>query len=117
MRTLGKKEIPSDIEFYDKDTKTSYLNLEKSGEEWLWLRKAIDKAFKNLEKNSQAGKQIPNREISNKVLKKYGIKTLWRYPLPNSWRLLYSPVSDGIKVLSIVLGWGDHKWYTEVINP
>ena len=62
-----------------------------------WLKKASEEAFKDLEKNSQVGNQIPNKKISKKVLKKYDIKTLWRYELSKDWRLLYSPVSDEIK--------------------
>ena len=119
MRTLGKHEIPSQIQFYDDNVKKAYLELGKTEkkEEWSWLKKAIEKAFKDLKMNCHAGDQIPNNKISNKILKKFDVETLWRYELGNGWRLLYSPVSGDIEVLSIVLGWGDHKWYTKVLNP
>ena len=43
--------------------------------------------------------------------KNYGIKNLWKYNLPQGWRLLYSIVADENLIVSIVIEWLSHKDY------
>ena len=44
-------------------------------------------------------------------LEKYKIDNLWKYDLPNAWRLIYSIKNGQITILSIILEWMNHKDY------
>ena len=74
------------------------------------------RAFKDIEVNAFCGVQIPTRLIPKVYLKKYTIKNLWKYNLPNVWRLLYSIENNRILVVSIILEWMDHKNYERRFN-
>ena len=49
--------------------------------------------------------------IPTKYLKDYQIDNLWKYDLPNGWRLLYSIARDEVIIVSIIIEWIDHKKY------
>ena len=42
---------------------------------------------------------------------KYEIDNLWKYDLPNGWRLIYAVQKNEIIVISIVIEWLNHKDY------
>jgi hypothetical protein len=61
-----------------------------------------------------------NKPSSGVPLKKYripkniarkNIDNLWKYDLPNGWRLLYSLGREGITIMALVLEWCDHGSY------
>ena len=71
----------------------------------------IKRAFSDICSNPFCGIQIPKRLIPQEYISKDNIDNLWKYNLPNAWRLLYSIKRDKIEILSIVLEWLDHKEY------
>ncbi len=91
--------------------KKAFEKLEQGGSEekelFLWL----ERAFKDIEANAFCGIQVSKKQIPKEFLKRYKIRNLWKYNLPNAWRLLYSVENDGISVVSIILEWGRHKEY------
>jgi|TARA_Y100000310_G_C20430317_1_gene691154 mRNA-degrading endonuclease RelE of RelBE toxin-antitoxin system len=102
-------KLPSKVRFSDEKVKKAFLELNKSNEKnvYAWLVRA----FKDIEENAFCGIQIPKRLIPIAYKKKYNINNLWKYNLPNAWRLLYSIENQEIIVVSIVLEWMDHKTY------
>jgi len=45
-------------------------------------------------------------------IKKYRIRNLWKYDLPDGWRLLYSITTPTkVEILSIIIEWFNHKEY------
>ena len=44
-------------------------------------------------------------------MKKYEINNLWKYNLPNGWRLIYTVKASSVEIVSIILEWSDHKSY------
>jgi hypothetical protein len=44
-------------------------------------------------------------------VKEYGITNLWKYDLPNAWRLIYTIKEDEVTILNVILEWFDHKEY------
>lgn len=52
----------------------------------------------------------------NEYIKKYKITNLWKYDLPDGWRLIYTIESNKIKIVSIILEWFDHKNYERKFN-
>jgi len=99
------------VVFPDKRLKESYekLNISRSEEKELynWLNRAFD----DISKNAFCGIQVPKKLIPREYLAKYEIDNLWKYNLPNAWRLLYSVARDEIIVVAIVLEWLPHKEY------
>ena len=69
------------------------------------------KGFLDIQKNAFCGIQIPKKLIPREYIKKYGIRNLWKYNLPNAWRMLYSIEGRDVKIISIILEWLDHKNY------
>ncbi len=102
---------PSKVKFADKNLLKSFKKLENSKGDEKKLYKFLIRAFKDIEKNAFCGIQIPKKLIPKSYLKKYNVKNIWKYNLPNAWRLLYSIEADEIIVVSIILDWMDHKDY------
>ena len=80
------------------------------------LRVVLYKSFQIISENPSAGKQICHSLIPKVYLKKHNIKNLWKYNLPNAWRLLYSVENNRILVVSIILEWMNHKDYERRFN-
>lgn len=100
-------KIASKVQFADNKTKKAYEKLNKHDD----LHKYISRAIKDLEENAFCGVQIPKKIIPKEHKVKYEIANLWKYNLPNAWRLLYSIESDGVVIISIILEWTNHKNY------
>jgi len=100
-------ELPSRVQFADEKVKKDFENLEFSDKN---LHKHLVCAFRKIEQNAFCGIQIPKRLIPKEYLN-YRIHNLWKYNLPNAWRLLYSVESNEIIVIAIVLEWFSHKEY------
>ena len=75
------------------------------------IKKGIMRAIKDLKENAFCGIQIPKRLIPKEYLQKYKVDNLWKYNLPNAWRLLYSVGREEVIIVSIVLEWLDHTNY------
>lgn len=104
-------KLPSKIKFRDEKIQKAFGLLAKSTSDEKKLYEWLIRAFKNIEQNAFCGIQIPKRLISKDYQKKYNINNLWKYNLPNAWRLLYSIENQEIIVVSIILDWMDHKTY------
>ena len=105
-------EINSHIKFGDEKTKSAFLDLENGKFHDTQLKKWLERAFGDLESNAFCGIQIPKRLIPKEYVVKFGdLDNLWKYNLPNAWRLIYTVKKDEIVVLSIVLEWMNHKEY------
>ena len=105
-------EIKSEIRFGDQDIKKAYLDLESKRFQEKQLKQWLDRALEDLERNAFCGIQISKRLIPKEYHLKFGpIDNLWKYNLPDAWRLIYTIKKDKVIVLSIVLEWMDHKEY------
>lgn len=104
-------ERPSELHFADEGIKQAFEALKSSTTENKMLYEWLLRAFQDIQQNVFCGIQIPKRLIPKEYVKKYGVKNLWKYNLPNAWRLLYSIEGQDFKIISIVLEWLDHKSY------
>lgn len=103
-----------------KNFKVQFVN-EKIKEDYnkitdLTLKNNLNKAFEKIIQNPFCCIQIPKKLIPKVYIKKYKIKNLWKYNLPNSWRLIYSIQSNQITILSIILEWFNHKNYERIFK-
>ena len=105
-------EIKSQVHFGDEKIKKAYLDLNSGKFQEKQLKQQLDRAFEDLQNNGFCGVQVPKRLIPKEHHIKFGsLDNLWKYNLPNAWRLLYTIKKDEIIVLSIVLEWMAHKEY------
>ena len=105
-------ELSSEVRFGDDALKKAYYELEDGKFEDKQLKEWLDRAVADLKKNAFSGTQIAKRLIPREYSQKYGpLDNLWKYNLPNAWRLVYTIKRDEVVVLSIVLEWMKHKEY------
>lgn len=101
----------SKVVFADNKVKSAFESLRDSTVEDKRLYEWLNRAFDDLANNAFCGIQIPKKLIPKEYVKKYDIYNLWKYNLPNAWRLLYSVAADNIVIISIIIEWLDHKNY------
>ena len=109
-------ELSSETKFIDEKIKKSFYKLEEGDNSEKELFKFINQAMDNIEKNAFCGIQISKKQIPKEYVKKYGVSNLWKYDLPNAWRLLYSIRAGKAFVVSIILEWMNHKEYERRFN-
>jgi Txe/YoeB family toxin of Txe-Axe toxin-antitoxin module len=105
------EKMKSEITFADEKVQKSFEALRDSKNEDKKLYKWICRAFEDLEENPFCGIQISKKLIPKGYFEKYKIDNLWKYNLPNAWRLTYSVKNGSIAILSIILEWMTHKEY------
>ena len=75
------------------------------------LYEFIERAIKDMKNLSVCGTKIPKKLWPKVYVQKYQITNLWKYDLPNAWRLIYTIKEDEVMILNIILEWFDHKEY------
>lgn len=100
----------SEVYFVDERLKGAYKKLKAGRFEDKRLYDSITRAIGDLQEDAFSGMQVQKRLIPPEY-SKYGIDNLWKYDLPNGWRLLYSVAREEVKIVSIILEWFSHKEY------
>lgn len=98
--TFGEKKIEEEFEFL-KEGKFQDKQLYES----------IERAIKDMKENPACGIKIPKRLWPKVYIEKYDVTNLWKYDLPNGWRLIYTIKEDEVMILNVILEWFDHKEY------
>jgi len=104
-------KLPSKIIFADEKVKKAFEKLKKGKTEDTQLYEFLVRAFKDIEENAFCSIRISKKLIPKEYKQKYEINNLWKYNLPNAWRLIYSVGKQKLVVVSIVLEWMDHIKY------
>ncbi len=76
----------------------------------------ISNALRNIQEDAVCGIKIQQRLIPKEWIKQFGIDNLYKYNLPNGWRLFYSLIGNEIEVLAIVLRFMNHKDYERIFK-
>lgn len=99
---------PSKVKFISEKLQESFNLLSEDDP----IKKSIKRAIKDLQDNAFFGIQIPKRLIPNEYLIKYNVKNLWKYDLPQGWRLIYTiTVDNEVQLISAILDWFNHPEY------
>lgn len=102
--------MKSEIVFGDEKVKEAFNRIKDVKEKQLYEQ--IIKAFQNLKEDAFCGTQIPKKLIPREYIKRFGnLTNLWKYNLPDAWRLIYTIKNNNIEVLSVILEWMGHKEY------
>lgn len=103
----------SKVVFVNDNLEKEFLTLEENSD----IKKYIKRAIEDIEKNAFSGIQLPKRLIPKIYIQKYGITNLWKYDLPDGWRLVYSVTTPNkIEIISIILEWFNHPDYERRFN-
>ncbi len=81
------------------------------------IKNHILKAIEEIKHNAFCSTPIPKRLIPKEYVKKYGVQNLWKYDLPDGWRLIYTITTPNkVEILSVILEWFDHSNYEKRFN-
>ena len=101
----------NEVAFINETLKNSYEKLKNGKFEDKKICYFIDRAISDLKKDPLCGSRIPSRLTPKFYLDKFGMKDIWKYDLPEGWRLIYSIIGSEVKIISLLLEWFDHKEY------
>lgn len=99
------------VAFIDTALKKSFEGLETGKYEHQQLLKFLKRAIKDLKKNPFCGVRVASKLWPKEYVKKYEIDNLWKYDLPDGWRLVYTVKGNDLEIISIFIEWFDHKSY------
>lgn len=97
---------PCEVQFANEKIKEAFENLQDKA-----LKRFLERALYDIRLNPFCGIQIPKKLIPKPYAKKFRVQNIWKYNLPNSWRLIYSIKGGEIIILTIILEWMNHKEY------
>lgn len=81
------------------------------------LKKHLLRAIGDLKKNPFCGIKLGQKLFPLEYTKKYGITNLWKYNLPDGWRLMYTLSNENqVELLTVILEWFNHKDYERRFN-
>jgi len=101
----------NEVGFITKKLRSEYLLLGEGKYEGVQLFKFIQRAIDDLKKNPGCGIKIPKNLWPKGYVKEYHITNLWKYDLPNGWRLIYTIETNEVLIVAIILEWMDHTKY------
>ena len=103
----------SKVVFIEDKLETTFYSLKNDDP----IKKSLIRAIKDLKANAFSGIQIPKRLIPKSYIRKYGLNNLWKYDLPQGWRLLYTVTAENeVELISAILEWFNHKDYEKRMN-
>jgi len=99
------------VVFADEKIKEAFDKLKAGTSEEQELYRLISRAADGLKESPFVGIKIPKTVWPKKYVQKYAINNLWKYDLPDGWRLIYTVKGSTLEIVSIILEWFDHKNY------
>ena len=99
------------VAFISSKRKSEFESLKMGKFEDGQLYGYIVRAQNDLKINPSCGVKIPKQNWPKAYVKQFAITNLWKYDLPNGWRLIYTIENDNVRIINIILEWFDHKAY------
>ncbi len=99
------------VAFISNKLKEQFESLKEGKSENQQLYKFIDRALDDIKKDIACGIKIPKKLWPKSYIQEYGLTNLWKYNLPDAWRLIYTIESDEVRIVGIILEWFSHKEY------
>jgi len=102
---------PKYVAFRDKKLESSFYKLKEGKFQDKQLYNFIERAINDIKKDPTCSAKIPKKLWPKSYIQKFGITNLWKYDLPDGWRIIYTIKTDEVMILSVILEWFDHKEY------
>ena len=103
--------MKSKVIFADEKVRKAFDKLKGSKGEGKMLYEQLNRAFDDIAGNAACGIRVPGKLIPKEYVSKYRVNNLWKYNLPNAWRLIYTIKGGEVVVVSVILEWMTHKEY------
>lgn len=104
---------PSKVVFADDKIEKEFYQLDEKNE----IKEYIKRAVRDIQNNAFCGIQLPKRLIPKEYVQRYGVANLWKYDLPDGWRLIYTITTPNkVEIVSVILEWFDHPDYEKRFN-
>jgi hypothetical protein len=100
----------------DEAVKKKFLELQDSTYEDRCMFATLNNAIDRLSNDAFCGIQIQKKIIPPAYKKKYQLDNLWKYNLPDGWRLLYFVIEDDENIIAIIIDWVTHKEYERLFG-
>ena len=110
------EERKKEVAFASKELKEAFEKLKERKFEETQLYEFIEKAIDELKNNPLCGIRIPSNLIPKEYIQKFEITNLYKYNLPDAWRLLYTLIGNEVKIVSMIIEWLNHKNYERRFN-
>lgn len=107
---------PVYVTFGEKKLEKEFEQLREGKFEDKQLYIFIERAIKDLKANPMSGIKVPKKLWPKEYIKTYGVTNLWKYDLPNGWRLIYTIQTNDVMILNVILEWFNHKSYEKKFN-
>ncbi len=104
---LLNQKKPSYVAFLDRKLESEFELLNQGKFQDKQLYAFLLRAIADLKKDPSCGTKIQKSLWP----KEYNVTNLWKYDLPNAWRLIYTIKEDEVMIVSLILEWFDHKGY------
>lgn len=101
------------LKYADERIKKDLEKLEKKDKNFYEI---ITNALRNLQEDATCGIKIQQRLIPKEWIKQFGIDNLYKYNLPNGWRLFYSLIGNEVEVIAIILRFMNHNEYERIFK-
>ena len=104
MRILKTTEVV----FAEDKIEKEFIELKENDE----IKKYIKRAITDIKQNAFCGIPVPKRLFPKEYIQKYQVNNLWKYDLPDGWRLVYSVMTPNkVEILAVILEWFNHPEY------
>ena len=80
------------------------------------LLRSLQRVFGLLKSNPFGGIQIKKSLILMKYVKNQDVSNLWKFDLPNYWRMIYTVRGNEVEIISFILDIIDHKTYDKIFG-
>lgn len=107
---------PIYVSFANPKLEKDFEKLKEGKFEDKQLFEFITRAITDLKNNPMCGVKIPRKLWPRGYIKNYQIKNLWKYDLPDGWRLIYSIFESEVIILNLILEWFPHKEYERMFG-
>jgi len=97
--------------FVNPKTQTEFDELSKGSYEDKELHSFILRAICDLKTDPKVFIKIPKKKWPKEYVREYKVTNLWKYDLPNGWRLIYTIKENEVDILSVIFEWFSHKKY------
>ena len=102
---------PIYVTFAETKLETEFESLKGGKFQDKKLYNFMERAISDLKKDPASGTKIPKRLWPKVYKNKYNINNLWKYDLPNAWRIVYTIKENEVMVVNVILEWFNHKDY------
>ena len=102
---------PTYVTFGEKKIENEFEILKEGKFEDKQLYDFIERAIKDLKTNPTCGTKIFKKLWPREYIRKFGITNLWKYDMPNAWRMIYTIQTNEVMILNVILEWFSHKEY------